>query len=139
MKDFGFFQRIFFWRFDLGMVKYLSFLNSSFALRCFLINVNDKATVWHTHPVVFIVGTNCTLDVMMNEKKPYFIHPFFLEIAQIALLCESYFNSVFFFFHSFQHPPVNHHPLWLNQYGSSTTELLRWKCDNLHNISWKPS
>jgi hypothetical protein len=29
------------------MVKYLSFQNSSFALRC-LFNVNGEATVWHT-------------------------------------------------------------------------------------------
>jgi hypothetical protein len=48
-KIFGFFLRIF-WRLYFDMVKYLSFLNSSFALRYFLINVNGKAAVWHTPP-----------------------------------------------------------------------------------------
>jgi hypothetical protein len=37
----------FFWRLHFGMVKYLSFHNSSFCLQI-LFHVNGKATVWHT-------------------------------------------------------------------------------------------
>ncbi len=37
-----------FWRFYFCMVEYLSFHNSSFALRYLLFNVNGKAGVWHT-------------------------------------------------------------------------------------------
>ncbi len=46
LNDFGFFSRIF-WRLYFCMVKYLSFHNSSFALKYFF-NVNGKAKVWHT-------------------------------------------------------------------------------------------
>jgi hypothetical protein len=37
LKDFGFFKRIFFEHYIFAMVKYLSFHNSSFALRYFLM------------------------------------------------------------------------------------------------------
>ncbi len=43
-RIFGFFWRIF-WRFYFCMVKYLSFHNSCFALRCFL-KVNGKGLIW---------------------------------------------------------------------------------------------
>jgi hypothetical protein len=37
LKDFSFFGRIFFEDYVFAWVKYLSFHNSSFALRCFLM------------------------------------------------------------------------------------------------------
>ncbi len=40
--------RGFFWRLYFFLVKYLSFYNSSFALRHLLFHVNGKAIVWHT-------------------------------------------------------------------------------------------
>jgi hypothetical protein len=66
------------------MVKYLSFLNSSFGLRYFLINVNGNATVWHT-PCWKQIRTSffsiSFLDVSIHEyhlKKWSFL----LELAQ---------------------------------------------------------
>ncbi len=46
--------RGFFWRFYFCMVNYLNFHNSSFALRFFFINVNGKATMWHTPCAQFV-------------------------------------------------------------------------------------
>jgi hypothetical protein len=49
-------------------VKYLSFLNSSFALRYFLINVNGKATCV-THPPCFAFQ-----DENLSPKKNTALH-----------------------------------------------------------------
>jgi len=54
----GYFWRLYFW-----MVKYLSFHNSSFALRYFY-NANGKVTVWHT-PLLIAVGLASSLGLIL--------------------------------------------------------------------------
>jgi hypothetical protein len=55
-----------FWRFYFCMVIYLSFHNSSFALRYFFY-VNGKATVWHT-PCLFCFLVSKSLAVYYLQK-----------------------------------------------------------------------
>jgi hypothetical protein len=45
------------------MMEYLSFRNSSFALKILFNNVNGKATVWHTP---------CFLKELDPESNPWF-------------------------------------------------------------------
>jgi len=83
LKDFGFFQRIF-WRLYFCMVKYLSFHNSSFALRYFY-NVNGKATSWHTP--CFLFGkkiANFDLDYWRGAFYPGFFFWKNSEVGQLA-------------------------------------------------------
>jgi hypothetical protein len=68
LKTFGFFQRIF-WRLCFGMVKYLSFHNSSFALR-YIFNVNGKATMWHIP--CWIWEENVETQYLMHEVWKWF-------------------------------------------------------------------
>jgi len=85
------------------MVKYLSFPNSSFALRYFLIQKNGKARVWHTpcyyyvhyHLMTFCVepqnnGFSSPAKLLMTQETNFlflitYLHMYLWDILSWAL------------------------------------------------------